>query len=191
MRNRTAALVVASLSLMTIPRAAAARQDQPAPQPVPGAQASNDRGGPLFIPGWTFNRILRNGVVGTVILARPTGIEKDRPDWRGVQAMGAVGSRGFEFGVGYGRLKIDQIPVGWEYRALAGRMRREWDRLEPGSWFVGGEATLMFAIFRFSAGLVIPAGPDSSRRPMFRGSFGISTFLTKIPESARRRKPRK
>jgi hypothetical protein len=193
--NRTARITrtVVAFLLVALVFAGRARGQQTPPPTVPPttpaaptasaparAAQTDDPRWPLFMAGWMFDSVLRNAATGSVILSRRQGT-RDWALWRGVQASGAFGARGFQVGLGYGRMRIEQIPIGYEFRALGGRVRKDSRGLTADEWFAGGEATVMFAFLRLSGGVVVPTGSGASRKPLLTGSFGISFFFSRTP----------
>jgi hypothetical protein len=158
-----------------------ATQPPPAPQAPSARRARDEARGVLGMVGWTYSSIIRNGVVANLNLSRAKKVEnEDASEWRGLQLTGTVGRRGFEAGAGYARMTIAaQFPIGYEFRGLAGRTWMASGNLAAGDVYAGGEATLMFAILRFTAGAIVPITGDASRHPVLTGSVGVVLFLTK------------
>jgi hypothetical protein len=141
--------------------------------------AAPDRPGRLVMAGWTYSSIVRNGVTANVSFSRGREVpNQDARVWRGVQLTGTVGRRGAELGLGYAWTAVAQIPLGYEFRALAGRRWTPSAELSPGRTYVGGEAAVMVTMWRFTGGLVVPIDPRRSHRPAMTGSIGIVMFLT-------------
>jgi len=167
-------------------------QAPPAPQAPPATRETRDVShAPLGMVGWTYSSVIRNGVVANINLSRGQDVKgEDAMLWRGLQVTGTVGRLGFEAGAGYARMMIAaQFPLGYEFRGLAGRTWMTSGSLAPGDVYAGGEATLMFAVIRFTAGLIVPVTGAASHRPVLTGSVGIVLFLTKWTKAERKAPP--
>jgi hypothetical protein len=146
---------------------------------VVGPARDNPRS-PLVMAGWAYDALLRNSATVNIILSRRKGT--DAALWRGVQPTAAVGRRGFELGLGYGRYQSidDWLSFGYELRALGGRLWTGSHGLEADRWFAGGEATFMWGFVRATGGIVAPI--DGSRHILWTGSIGVSALFGSRPK---------
>ena len=148
------------------------------------SSTADDPRWPLLMVGWAYQSLAGNSAAGNVILSKRRG-GVDNSLWRGLQASTLVGRRGFEAGLGYGGFAIGQVPLGYEFRGLAGRTFSATGPLAAHQTYVGGEVVGMFAYFRGTLGLVVPVGAGVSHRPAVTGSFGVSMFWSKFPKLKR------